>query len=355
MLKTLKDFNVKGKRVLLRCDLNVPLDDQGNILDDFRIKKSLPTIQYLLKNNAKIIIMSHLGDPKGQAVPNLKMDKIQEALVGYLGKPVTKTPDAIGFDVEQYTYGLVPGDVLLLENLRFHIEETNNDREFARFLSRYGDIYINDAFGACHRSHASIVGVAEFLPSGMGLLLQEELENLQKLTKNPKKPMLAIVGGAKVETKAGVIDKLSETADYILVSGLIKKEIDEKGMVFKHPEKIVGPVDAVQFDGKEPDIGPNTIKLFKSKIKKAKTIFWNGPLGQIEKEEFSKGTFEIAQAIAKKWFCFSAVGGGETIEFLDKVGLAEKFDYVSTGGGAMLEYLSGNELPGLTALSKEQK
>ena len=355
MLKTLKDFNVKGKRVLLRCDLNVPLDDQGNILDDFRIRKSLPTIQYLLKNGAKIIIMSHLGEPNGQVVANLKMDKVQEALVGYLGKPITETPDAIGFDVEQYSFGLVPGDILLLQNLRFHIEETNNDREFARFLSRYGDIYINDAFGACHRAHASIVGVPEFLPSGMGLLLQEELGNLQKLTKNPKKPMIAIVGGAKVETKAGVIDKLSETADYILVSGLIKKEIDEKSMVFKHPEKIVGPVDAIQFEGKEPDIGPNTIKLFKSKIKKAKTIFWNGPLGQIEKDEFSKGTFEIAQAIAKKWFCFTAVGGGETIEFLDRVGLAEKFDYVSTGGGAMLAYLSGEELPGLTALMKGGK
>jgi 3-phosphoglycerate kinase len=239
--------------------------------------------------------------------------------------------------------------------LRFHIEETNNDKEFARFLSRYGDIYINDAFGACHRAHASIVGVPEFLPSGMGLLLEDELKNLGKLTKNPKKPMIAIIGGAKVETKAGVIDRISEVADYVLVSGLIKKEIDEKGTKFVHPEKIVGPVDAVQFEGKEPDIGPKTVELFKSKIKNAKTIFWNGPLGQIEKEEFSKGTFAVAQAISQIWFCFTAVGGGETVEFLDKAGLADKFDYVSTGGGAMLEYLSGEQLPGLTALMKGGK
>jgi len=355
MLKSVRDFHVKGKRVLLRCDFNVPLDEQGNILDDFRIRKSLPTIKYLLKNNSKIIIMSHLGEPEGQVVDSLKMDKIQDALSGYLGKPVTKTPDAIGFDVEEYSFGLAPGEILLLENLRFHIEETNNDKEFARFLSRYGDIYINDAFGCCHRAHASIVGVPEFLPGGIGLLVEEEIRNLNRLVKNPKKPMLAIIGGKKVETKSALIDKISEIADWVLVSGLIKKEIDEKQMKFSHPEKIIGPVDAVQVGGQEPDIGPQTISLFNDKIKKARTIFWNGPLGQIEKDEFSKGTLAVAQAIAKKWFCFTAVGGGETTEFLDKVGLTEKFDYVSTGGGAMLAYLSGEELPGLTALMKGGK
>lgn len=351
MLKNLRDFDVRNKRVLVRCDFNVPLDEQGNVLDDFRIRAALPTIQYLIKNKAKIILMSHLGEPEGQIVENLKMDKVQIRLVKLLGVDVTKAQDCVDYMVEKYTYGLNPGDILLLENLRFHKGESDNDPEFARRLARNGEIYINDAFGVCHRNHASVVGVPQYIPSGIGLLVEKELQNLVRLTVNPARPMVALIGGKKVETKAGLINKVSEIADFVLVSGLIKKEIDEKGMAFQHPEKIIGPIDAIEIDGQSPDIGPKTVALFKDKIKKAKTIFWNGPFGKTEEEQFQKGTFALAKAISKRWFCFTAAGGGETVEFLNQKKLFKKFDYVSTGGGAMLSYLSGEELPGLAAIN----
>lgn len=356
MFKTLRDFKVKRKRVLVRCDFNVPLDEQGNILDDFRIKQTLPTIKYLLKKKAKIILMSHLGEPEGRVVPILTMDKIQERLIEilelteHIDVSVTKTPDCIGYDIEKYTFGLEPNEILLLENLRFHKEETENNPEFAKSLSRLGDFYINDAFGVCHRPHASVVGVPQYLDSGVGLLLEKEIQNLEKLLKKAERPMVAIIGGKKVETKSKVIERILEIADFVLINGLLKQEIAEKGMEFRYPEKIIGPVDEILSEGKALDIGPKTIKLFKQKIRKAKTIFWNGPLGMTEKEEFQKGTLEIAKAIAKKWFCFSVAGGGETIEFLTRTGLFKKFDHVSTGGGAMLSFISGEELPGLKAL-----
>jgi len=351
-MKTIRDFKLERKRVLVRCDFNVPLDEQGNILDDFRMRQTLPTINYLIKKKAKIILMSHLGEPKGVSVPTLTLDKVQERLVALLKRPVTKAPNCIGYEIEKYTFGLELGDIFLLENLRFHKEETENNPEFAKSLSRLGDIYINDAFGVCHRAHASIVGVPQYLESGIGLLLEKEIQNLDKLLKNPKRPMLALIGGKKVETKTKLINRILEIADFVLISGLIKKEIDEKGMIFSYPEKLIVPVDAIEKEGNMPDIGPKTIKLFKKKIKKAKTIFWNGPFGMIEKEEFSKGTFELAKAIAKKWFCYSVVGGGETVEFISRLGLLEKFDHVSTGGGAMLQFLSGETLPGLEAIRR---
>lgn len=357
-MKTVRDFDVKNKRVLVRCDFNVPLDDQGNILDDFRIKETIPTIKYLLKKRAKIILMSHLGEPEGQVVPVLKMDKIQEKLIEILESKehidvsVTKTPDCIGYEIEKYSFGLDSNEILLLENLRFHIEETENNPEFSKSLSRLGDIYINDAFGVCHRLHASVVGVPQYLESGIGFLIEKEINNLNKLFQNPKKPMIAIIGGEKVETKSKVIDRISEIADFILINDLIKKEIEKTGMKFSHPEKLIGPVDNILYEDKNLDIGPKTIEIFKEKIKRAKTIFWNGPLGMIEKDEFAKGTLEIAKSIAKKWFCFSVVGGGKTVEFVSKVGLIKKFDHVSTGGGAMLQFLSGEDLPGLEALKK---
>jgi len=360
-MKTIRDFDFRNKRVLVRCDFNVPLDDQGNILDDFRIRETIPTIKYLLKKKAKVVLMSHLGEPEGQVVPTLTMDKVQAKLIEiletkeHIDVSVTKTPDCIGFDIEKYSFGLEHNEILLLENLRFHIEETRPEgypnSEFAKSLSRLGDFYINDAFGVCHRAHASVVGVPQYLQGGIGLLVEKEINNLNKLFQNPKKPMVAIIGGKKVETKSKLIDKISEIADFVLISGLIKEEIEKTGMKFSHPEKLIGPVDGVLYEGKELDIGPQSIKIFKEKIKKAKTIFWNGPFGMIEKEEFAKGTLEIAKAIAKKWFCFSVVGGGETVEFLSRVGLIKKFDHVSTGGGAMLQFLSGERLPGLEALS----
>ncbi|MBU4204707.1 phosphoglycerate kinase [Patescibacteria group bacterium] len=355
-MKTVRDFNVKNKRVLVRCDFNVPLDEQGNILNDFRIRQTIPTIKYLLKEKAKIILMSHLGNPEGEMVPELQMDKIQERLIEileiseHLDVSITKTPSCKGYEIEKYIFGLEPSEILLLENLRFYKEETDNDPEFAKSLSRLGDIYINDAFGVCHRSHASVVGVPQYLPCGIGFLIEKEIQNLERLLKNPKKPMIALIGGKKVGTKSKVIDKILEVADFVLISGLIKEEIEKTGMVFKYPEKLIGPVDSIICEGKGLDIGPKTIKLFKKKIRKAKTIFWNGPFGMTEKEEFQKGTFKIAKAIARKWFCFSVAGGGETIEFLNRKRLISKFDHVSTGGGAMLSFIAGEPLPGLEAL-----
>ncbi len=351
-MKLLKDFKFRGKRALVRCDFNVPVDEQGNILDDFRIQQSIPTIQYLKKQGAKIILMSHLGKPEGKVAPNLTMDKVQEVLVKYLKAPVTKTPDCIGFEVEQYSFGLNQGEVLLLENLRFHQEEIDNDPEFAKFLSTYGDIYVNDAFGVCHRNHASVVGVPQHIPGCVGLLVEKEITNLGRLIRNPKRPVVVLIGGEKVETKAPLIDNISRIADYVLVGGLIKKEMDENNMIFNHQEKIVCPVDAVEFDGGIPDIGPKTIEFYKSKIKNAKTILWNGPFGDINKEEYCKGTLEIAKAITNKWFCYTVAGGGETVEFIRKYKLLKKFDHISTGGGAMLSYLGGNDLPAFLALQE---
>lgn len=344
-MKTLSDFNVNNKRVLVRCDFNVPLDEKGNILDDFRIKQTLPTIKYLIDNKAKIILMSHLGEPDGKVVPELRLDKIAEKLAEYLKFSVEKEDDCIGLDVENESNKLEPGRVLLLENLRFHKEETDNNPDFAKNLSYLGDIYVNDAFGVCHRDQASVTGVPKFLPSCAGLLLEKEIESLDKVIKNPKKPMAAIVGGTKVETKSKFIDNISKVADFVIISGLIAKEVKEKNIKFKFPEKIISPngqLDAL-------DINAESIKVFQEKILQAKTILWNGPFGKFEDENYVAGTLAIANAIIESK-AFSVVGGGETVEFLNKQGMIDKFSHVSTGGGAMLSYLAGDKLPGLKAL-----
>ena len=346
-MKTLKDFNFKGKRVLVRCDFNVPLDEKGNILDDFRIRATIPTIEYLVKKGAKVILMSHLGKPEGKVVEDLRLTPVQNKLMEYLDLSITKAKDCLGKEIEDWIAEMKPGEILLLENLRFQKEEELNEENFAKNLAKLGDIYINDAFGACHRNHTSIVGVPKYLPSGIGFLIEKEMRVLTKFLKQPKKPLISIIGGKKVETKVKVIDKISEIADFILIAGLIKKEITERGIQLKYPQKIIGPIDEVA-GGK--DIGQKTINLLKEKIKKAKTIFWNGPLGKIEEKEFSKGTKEIAEAIVESKV-FSVVGGGETVEFLNKLGLTSKFNHVSTGGGAMLVFLSGEKLPGLEVLN----
>lgn len=322
-MKTLKDFDVKNKRVLVRVDFNVPLGNRGEILDDFRIKATLPTIKYLLDKGAKVILMSHLGDPKGKFIKGLEMKPVARRLEELLGEKVD-----------------------LLENLRFNPGEEQNDEKFSRELASKGDIYINDAFGACHRAHASIAGVPKLLPSGAGFLLEKEVVSLTKLSRNPVKPLVAVIGGAKVETKTKIIDKISEIADSVLLSGLISKGVVGQKIVLKHREKIVFPVDET---GGGKDIGPETVKLFEEKIAQAKTIFWNGPLGMIEDDEFAEGTAGIARAIAAS-SAFSVVGGGETVEFVTKLGLFDKFSHVSSGGGAMLAFLSGEKLPGLEAL-----
>jgi len=344
-VKTLRDFNFKGKRVLVRCDFNVPLSQEGDTLDDFRIKKTIPTIEYLLQKGAKIILMSHLDDPGGKVVESLRLTSIQERLIKYLNIPVIKTLDCLGKEVEELVNQMKPSEILLLENLRFHKEEEANDSNFAKNLSKLGDIYINDAFGASHRAHASLVGVPKYLPSGMGLLVEKELEILTKLIKNPKKPLIAIIGGKKVETKVKLINKLSEITDFMLISGLINREIKEKGIVLKSIQEIVEPTDEIE--GK--DIGPQTIELFKGKIFSARTIFWAGPLGKIEEERFQKGSMEIAKAIIKS-DAFSVIGGGETVEFINKIGLSDKFNHVSTGGGALLDFICDGKLVAVEAL-----
>lgn len=350
-MKNLRDFNIKNKRVLIRCDFNVPLNKKGDILDDFRIKKTIPTIEHLLKNGAKVILMSHLGQPEGKVIENLKMDKIQELLMEYLDLSITKAPDCVGKNIENYTRKeMQKGEILLLENLRFHKEEEEGSLKFAELLAKNGDIYINDAFGASHRNHSSITGVPKYLPGSIGFLFEEEIKNLKIILEKPTKPMVAIIGGKKVETKIKPINKILDVADYLLVGSLIRDELKSKDMPVKYPEKIIFPVDGVNENGKELDIGSKTIKIFCEKICQAKTIFWNGPLGKTEEEKFSKGTKEITRAVIESK-AFSVVGGGETIEFLNRIGLTSKFNHVSTGGGAMLDFIGEGTLPGLEVLN----
>ncbi len=344
-MKTLKDFNFKNKRVLVRCDFNVPLSEKGEILDDLKIKATIPTIEYLIEKGAKLILMSHLGRPEGKVVENLRLTPIQDRLMEYLDLSVIKARDCVGREIEDWTNLMQPGEILLLENIQFHPGETKNDMNFAKALAGYADIFIMEAFGQAHRDYASITGIPKYLPSGAGFLLEKEIKVITDLMRNPKKPLIAIIGGAKVETKTKLIDKISENADYVLVGGLIKNEIDENKVKLKNPQKVVAPVDDIDTF----DIGPQTINLFKEKIKLAKTIFWNGPLGKVEEKPFQDGSKEIARAIIESG-SVSVVGGGETVEFINKIGLTEKFSHVSTGGGAMLDFIADGKLVGIEAL-----
>ncbi len=361
MFKTLKDFSFFNKRVLLRCDFNVPLDKNGKILDDFRIKQALPTIEYLTEQGAKIILMSHLGDPDGKVVPELSLAVVGQRLSDLLKISIGVADNCIGPEIESEVNNLKPGSILLLENLRFYKEETHStssgqaDLDFAKKLSFLGDIYVNDAFGVCHRNNASISLLPSLLPSCAGLLLEKEIKALDAIMNNPEKPMIAIIGGKKVETKSKFIENISNVADFVIVSGLIAKEMQEKGIKFpalggsalggKYPEKIVTPVG----DLGALDISDESIKIFQEKISVAKTVLWNGPFGKFEEKEYAKGSLAIANAIISSG-AFSVVGGGETVEFITKNGIIDKFSHVSTGGGAMLSYLSGETLPGIEAL-----
>ena len=389
VMKTLKDIGdeISGKRVLMRVDFNVPLDKQtGKITNDMRIRQTLPTIRYAVERGARAILMSHLGRPDGKAVPELSMKSVAKRLSELLGKPVKFAPDCVGPSVEAMVGQMSDGEVLLLENVRFHAEEEENDREFARKLAELGDFYVNDAFGTAHRAHASTEGVARLLPSAAGMLMEKEVHYLSKAIKDPEHPFVAVMGGAKVSDKIGVIRTLLQQADLLLVGGAMaytflkyqgkgvgnSKVEDDKlevagALLREAGKKILLPIDHVcadriaqdatitTADGDVPqgviglDIGPKTAALYESKIADAKLVVWNGPMGYFELDAFSEGTKRIARAMAS---CkgITIVGGGETAEAVEKLGLQDRMSHVSTGGGAALEFLAGKQLPGIAVL-----
>jgi len=383
-MKFLEDFNFRGKRVLVRCDFNVALDEKGNVLDDFRIQKTIPTIEYLVKKGAKVVLMSHLGRPKGKVVKRLSLSPVQEKLLEYLDLSVTKAKDCIGKEIEKWTREMGEGEILLLENLRFHRGETENDLNFAKELAKLGDIFINEAFSASHRAHASIVSIPKFLPSGIGLLFTEEIEALSKVLKRPKRPLVGIIGGAKVVTKIKPIKNFLKRVDFLLLGGKIaevilrvkgisvgkplpESEIMEEIKVLELTDpKLRLPIDvivalnevyvrssgpgSVRRDELILDVGPETVRIFSQIIRKARTVFWSGPLGKIEEKRFAMGTLGIARAIPK--MAFSVAGGRETVSFLQEYSLAKNFSYLSLAGGAMLEYLSEGTLPGIKVLEE---
>ncbi|MBL7156122.1 MAG: phosphoglycerate kinase [Candidatus Pacebacteria bacterium] len=384
-MRSIQDFNVQGKRVLLRCSFNVPLDEKTNILDDFRIKRAIPTIEYLSKNRAKIVLISHLGRPQGKLVKKLSLAPVQKRLMEYLDFRVDKVSDCIGKKIEKRIEKMQAGEILLLENLRFYKQELDNDPQFAKELAKLGDIYINDAFSVSHRKHASLVGIPEFLPSGIGLLFEKEIKAMSKILKDPQKPLVGIIGGAKVHTKIEPINEFIENPkiDFLLIGGKIantilrvkgisigkrlpnKQTIQEIKSIkltnskLKLPLDVSAVMDGVYIRNAGPgaerkdesilDIGPETIKLFSQIISRAKTIFWSGPLGKVEDQRFINGTLKICKAIAESE-AYSVIGGRETVAFIRANNLQDKFSHLSTGGGAMLEYLSKGTLIALEAL-----
>ena len=359
VLNTINEADLKGKRVLIRVDFNVPLKD-GVVTDNTRIKAALPTIKYILDNGASLVVMTHLGRPKGQKNPAFSLAPVAAEFEKLLGKKVTLAPDVIGPEVKKEVEALKPGDVLLLENVRFYAEEEKNDEAFAKELASYGDIYCNDAFGTAHRAHASTEGVSHYLPSYAGFLIEKEVKFMAPVLENPEKPLVAIIGGSKVSSKITVLESLVRTCT---AKNFLEKA-EAKGV------KVILPVDhlaAAEFsenaapvavDGRNipddlmgMDIGPKTIEMIKDAIKSAKTVVWNGPMGVFEFEAFSKGTEEVAKALAAS-DAISVVGGGDSVAAINKFGLADKISHVSTGGGASLEFLEGKVLPGIKALEK---
>jgi phosphoglycerate kinase len=341
----LNQGNFEGKRVLVRCDFNVPIEN-GKVLDDFRILKALDTINFLIEKKAKVILISHFGDPEGKRIESLSLDPVAKRLEELLNQKVTKLNEVIGEEVEKEVFSMKEGEVLLLENIRFYAGEEECDLDFAKSLAKLGEFFVNEAFSVCHRKHASVYLLPKLLPSFFGFQLERELENLENFLKNYQKPLVCLIGGKKIKDKAPLVKKFSEIGDWILVNHLIWEELVNSQIEIQNKEKILSPIDGV--DGKK-DIGEKTLEIFKEKIKSAKTIFWNGPFGKIEEEKYLKGTKELAMAILES-SAFSLIGGGETIEFTNKLKITEKFSFASTGGGAMLKFLAGEKLPGLEAL-----
>jgi len=386
--KVVNQIDVRGKRVFVRVDFNVPLDENRNITDDARIVKSLPTIQYLVNKGACVVLASHLGRPKGRRTPEYSLAPAANRLGELLGKNVSLASDCVGPQTEKEVAALLPGDVIMLENLRFHAEEEKNDPEFCKQLAKLADVYVNDAFGTAHRAHASTEGITHFLsPKVAGFLIKKELDYLGGALESPKRPFIAILGGAKVDTKVGVIENLMKRVDKLLIGGgmiytfykAMRYEIgaslfDEKGfakakeLLAEKDKKLVLPVDCLvadKFDAAAAtrvvaanaipagwqgvDIGPETVKIYCSEIARAGTVIWNGPVGVFEIEPFAAGTKKIAQALAQS-DAVSIIGGGETAAAVKQFGLDDDMSHVSTGGGASLEFLEGIVLPGIAAL-----
>lgn len=387
--KTVRDIDLKGKRVLMRVDFNVPMD-KGVVTDDKRIRAALPTIQYVLEQGAALILMSHLGRPKGGPDPEFSLKPAADVLSKLLAKPVQMAPDCIGPEVKALAKSLKSGDVLMLENVRFHKEEEKNDLGFAKQLAALGDVYVNDAFGSAHRAHASTEGIARFVPAVSGFLMEQELEYLGRATLNPERPYIAILGGAKISDKIAVIENLLAKCDRLIIGGgmantflaakgynmadsLVEASaIDAaKNIMANAGDKLLLPVDAViadKFDAeaarqvvdadKVPvgwrimDIGPKSIALFSDALKGAKLVVWNGPMGVFEMPRFAEGTFAIAKMLATSG-ATTVIGGGDSASAVKKAGVAKQMTHVSTGGGASLEFLEGKELPGVAALQNK--
>jgi len=394
-IEDLKDNQLEGKKVLVRVDFNVPLNEELEITDDTRIKAALPTIKYLISHHAKVILMSHLGRPKGKVVEKLRLDPIARRLSGLLEQDVKKVNDCIGEEVEKVVSNMQKGEVVLLENLRFHPEEEKNDYEFSKKLANLADIFINDAFGTAHRAHASTVGMAELLPSYAGFLMAREINVLSNLMENPERPFVVVLGGAKISGKIEIVQNLLSIADRILIAGgmsytclaalgyevgnslleeydleIVKKmlkkaeEKDNKILlpvdlvitkeVSEKAESKLFEIDNIPKDGIGVDLGEKSLVKFEKEIKKAKTVFWNGPVGVFEIEKYAKGTNRIAKILADmQEKAVTIIGGGDSIAAIDKAGLTEKMTHISTGGGASLEFLGGKKLPGIEVLPEK--
>jgi phosphoglycerate kinase len=389
--RSITSADVRGKRVLCRVDFNVPLEGD-TITDDTRIRSSLPTIEWLRDHGARVVLCSHLGRPKGQVKDEFRLAPAGKRLSELLGQDVTIVPTTIGDEAEAASHALGDGDVALIENLRFDPREEKNDREFAQALARLGDIYVNDAFGAAHRAHASTAGVAEYLPAYLGLLMQKEVDALGTLLEAPERPFAAIIGGAKVSDKIAVLENLVSRVNTLLIGGgmantfllaqgkevgssLVEKDhlstagsildqAEAHGATVMLPTDVivaddikasdgqVVPVDDVPADGAIFDIGPDTARAYAEAITSHRTVLWNGPLGVTENEAFAGGTKTVAEAVAKTEG-FTVIGGGDSVAAIEKLGLADRIDHISTGGGASLEFLEGRTLPGIAAIPEE--
>ncbi|WP_077214729.1 phosphoglycerate kinase [Bacillus dakarensis] len=389
--QSVKDVDLKGKRVFCRVDFNVPMKD-GQVTDETRIRAALPTIKYLMEQGAKVLLASHLGRPKGQVVEEMRLTPVAKRLSELLGKDVKKVDEAYGDSVKAEVEKLNEGDVLLLENVRFYPGEEKNDPELAKAFAELADVYVNDAFGAAHRAHASTEGIAHHLPAVSGLLMEKELDVLGKALSNPERPFTAIIGGAKVKDKIGVIENLLEKVDHLIIGGglaytfvkaqghevgkslLEEDKIDlarsfmekakEKGVQFHMPvdaivaddfsenanTKIV-PIEEIPADWEALDIGPKTAEHYSQVIQGSKLVIWNGPMGVFEMTKFSGGTRSVAEALAEANDTYSVIGGGDSAAAVEKFHLADRMSHISTGGGASLEFMEGKALPGVVALN----